>query len=85
MVEQSALQSALLCLLCCAVVTAGPAVEPIRFEIVVHPHNPLETISRKEASRIFLKKRTAWPDGSDIAPLDQSPGTERSVRAGDPA
>lgn len=53
-------------LLCAADAAAEPG-----FKIVAHPSVPRAALSREEASRLFLKKSTAWEDGSPVAPVDQ--------------
>ena len=40
------------------------------YQIIVNNDNPVETISKKELSNIFLKKKTSWNDGSSITPVD---------------
>lgn len=42
-----------------------------RFSLVVHPSNPIESISPEEASRIFLKQVKTWPMGLPIEVVDQ--------------
>jgi len=49
------------------------------FKIIVHEHNGQATLSRAEASDLFLKKRTHWNDGTAVLAVDQSVGT--AVRA----
>jgi hypothetical protein len=49
-------------------VVAG-AGEP-RYWIIVHPDNPIETLGRREVSRLFLKKTTQWADGTTAVPID---------------
>lgn len=49
------------------------------FQLIVHPANPVTTLSRDQVSRIFLKKVTEWDRGQRVAAVDQ---TEQSqVRA----
>ena len=49
--------------------TLAAAGEP-RYWIVVHPDNPVETLTRREISRLFLKQSTHWSDGTPAVPLD---------------
>ena len=39
--------------------------------VVVHVDNELESISRLELARIFMKQQTTWPDGQRCIPIDQ--------------
>jgi len=41
------------------------------WRIIVHQSNPLSDLTRDQASRLFLKKALAWPDGRPAAPVDQ--------------
>lgn len=43
------------------------------FQIVVHTSVDISALSRDEISKIFLKKRTKWDNGSAIEPVDQLP------------
>jgi ABC-type phosphate transport system substrate-binding protein len=50
---------------------ARPAAsEDARFQVVVHPSNPATSIARRELSDLFLKKRTHWPDGTTVQPVE---------------
>lgn len=50
------------------------------FRIVVHPNNPVDSMSASELSRLFLKKLTAWPEsGERVEPVDQSDSSEVRV------
>ena len=42
------------------------------YKVVVSTTNPVTTLTRREAAAIFLKKRTRWEAGGEIAPVDQS-------------
>jgi ABC-type phosphate transport system substrate-binding protein len=41
------------------------------FLIIVHSTNPATTLDRKFLSEAFLKKKTRWPSGDVIRPVDQ--------------
>jgi ABC-type phosphate transport system substrate-binding protein len=41
------------------------------FLIIVHADNPVTTLDRKTLSDTFLKKKTRWPGGDVIHPVDQ--------------
>ncbi len=45
--------------------------QPRVLAVVTHVDNPLETITRSELARIFLKQQSTWPDGSRCIPIDQ--------------
>lgn len=42
------------------------------YKVVVSASNPVTTLTRREAAAIFLKKKTRWEAGGEIAPVDQS-------------
>lgn len=42
--------------------------------IVVHPNNPVASLSPDEVNRIYLGKEKKFPDGNEVTPLDQDPG-----------
>lgn len=44
--------------------------------IIVHPDNPLATLSPEQAANLFLGKTKAFPDGSTAIPIDQEPGND---------
>ena len=41
------------------------------FKIVVHPSNPLSSITTSELSEYLLKRKPTWPDGKPVVPVDQ--------------
>lgn len=41
------------------------------FYVVVNPENPHSSAERRFLADAFLKKRTTWPDGASIHPIDQ--------------
>jgi len=45
------------------------------FKVIVHPSNPVDSISREQLAQIFLKKATTWPGGQRAAPVDQTEGS----------
>lgn len=45
------------------------------FVVVVHPDNPLSSVSRDFLREAFLKRVSAWPDGEHVKPADQKPET----------
>ena len=50
---------------------AASAAAP-EYKVVVSAANPVTTLTRREAAAIFLKKKTRWEGGREIAPVDQS-------------
>ena len=44
--------------------------------IVGHPGTTPESIAAKDLARIFLKKKTKWPDGRAAEPVDQKRAPE---------
>jgi ABC-type phosphate transport system substrate-binding protein len=51
-------------------VTAGSAWAA-GFKIVVHPSNPLSSMTKNEVSEYLLKRKLEWPDGKPVIPVDQ--------------
>ena len=48
------------------------------FRVIVHPDNPVTSISKDDLSKLFLKKTSRWDDGTVAAPVDL--GRQSSVR-----
>jgi ABC-type phosphate transport system substrate-binding protein len=48
------------------------------FKVIVNSSNPVSSLSKKEASDYFLKKKAKWPNGNPVIPVDLSSGS--SVR-----
>lgn len=40
------------------------------YKVVVHPSNPLTSVSKDEVSRIFMKKSKTFGDGRKASPVD---------------
>lgn len=55
------------------------AVAEEEVAVIVHPSNPAASISRREATRYFLRQATDWPNGQRARPVDQAQGS--GVRA----
>lgn len=50
---------------------APPAVPDSRgYQVIVHPSNPAASLTRSQLADVYLKKQTAWPDGSAIEPVE---------------
>lgn len=55
--------------------TLFPArMEAAEFALVVNKNNPVESMDRSEVKKIFLGKKSFWPDGQGIAVILQSGG-----------
>jgi ABC-type phosphate transport system substrate-binding protein len=46
------------------------------YRLIAHPAISLRSLSRAEASRIFLKRSAKWPDGSPATPVDLPPDSK---------
>ncbi len=44
---------------------------PSDIVVVAHPSVPSTSLSRVEASRLFMKLQTEWPGGGHVRPVDQ--------------
>jgi ABC-type phosphate transport system substrate-binding protein len=49
----------------------GAAAGEDSYKVVVNDDNTLTSISRKDLSAIFLRRKTDWPDGTTAWPVDQ--------------
>ena len=58
-------------LLLAGVSAAGLHAEELPFHVVVHPSNPVTSLTRAELSAIFMKRTRSWPDGSEIVAADR--------------
>ena len=41
-----------------------------RIRVIVHSNNKILSLTKKEVSDIFLRKKTQWPDRTPITPFD---------------
>jgi len=48
------------------------AVAAADYVVIVHSSNPVSSLSKSEASRLFLRSSTAWPGGEHVKPVDLS-------------
>lgn len=60
-------------------ILATTAVEAAEYQVVTHPSLGVDTISKRDLTRIFFKQRTRWSDGTNAKPIDQS--MKNDVRA----
>jgi ABC-type phosphate transport system substrate-binding protein len=51
---------------------AGAAEEAQQFQVIVNPTNPVETLASNVVAQIFLKKKSAWENGTKVLPVDQT-------------
>jgi len=40
------------------------------FDVIVHPDNPVTSVTRNELSQMFFKRTTRWKDGTLALPVD---------------
>lgn len=57
---------------------SGPLSAGETFKIIVHPSNQVSSMTKDEASKLFLKKVTEWENGHPVLPIDL--GAASSVR-----
>jgi ABC-type phosphate transport system substrate-binding protein len=55
-----------------AVSVAPGAHAAASYKIIVNAANPVTVLSRADASGYFLKRKTKWPSGVTVAPVDLS-------------
>jgi ABC-type phosphate transport system substrate-binding protein len=51
------------------------AVAAADFVVVVNSAVPVSSLSRSEASRLFLRSSTQWPNGEHVKPVDLAKGS----------
>ena len=60
-----------LALAAAVVLAGGRAAQAQGYVVVVHAANPTASVTRAEASSLFLKKAAKWPHGAAAQPVDQ--------------
>lgn len=45
------------------------------YVVVVNPSNPVSSLPRSDASRLFLRTTTLWPSGEHVKPVDLPKGS----------
>ena len=60
-------------------IIATTIVEAAEYQVVTHPSVGVDSISKRDLTRLFFKQRTRWSTGANAKPIDQSMKTE--VRA----
>lgn len=66
-------------LIVAVLVILAPIVHAQDFKVVVNVSNPMDSISPKALSGLFLKKDLTWPDGRTVLAVDLEP--DSPVRA----
>ncbi len=46
------------------------AQDAINFKVIVNTSNAVATMSKAQTSKLFLKKKTKWENGSKVVPVD---------------
>ena len=56
----------------------APAAAADGYKLVINAANPVTSLDRREASAIFLRRSTRWPDGTPVMAVDgpDSPARE---------
>ena len=49
------------------------------YTVIVNEANPVAAMPASEIAQLFLKKKTKWPSGVAVAPVDQSSGRIRAA------
>jgi len=60
----------------CAGVAAAASPSSSRtvgYQIILNPRNPVDTVDRQFLEDAFLKRKTSWPGGATIRPVDLAP------------
>lgn len=60
----------LLALLCALASARSRAAHTPAYRVIVNPKNPLSELERDKLADMFLKKRSHWPDGENVRPVD---------------
>lgn len=76
---QRILRLALLLVVLVAALLSAPApAEAQGYRVIVHPDNPVDSMTESTVSRFFLRRVTSWDHGPKVEPVDQPEGS--SVR-----
>ena len=46
------------------------------YKVIVNSGNSTASVTKKEASDLFLKKKSKWEDGTKVVPVDQASGAK---------
>lgn len=53
------------------------------FKVIVNDANSIDSLSKSQVSRLFLKKETRWKSGFGVSPVDQLPRSELRIEFSD--
>jgi len=53
-------------------ILATTVVEAAEYKVVAHPSVGLDSISKRDLTRLFFKQRTRWASGAVAKPIDQT-------------
>ena len=70
-----ALAASMLALAVAPATTPADAQAQAPYAIVVSASNPITSLSREQASKLFLKKTPTWADGREVVPVDLPEGS----------
>jgi len=79
--ERAARRVAVAALVTCALLLLRPGAAPAQqgttpFKLIVNASNPVASLTKDQAAKLFYKKQRAWPSGDAVVPVDlaeQSP------------
>jgi ABC-type phosphate transport system substrate-binding protein len=57
--------------LAACLMVGGRALQAQAFTVVVNAANPATSLTKSQASELFLKKSSKWSHGATVAPVDQ--------------
>jgi ABC-type phosphate transport system substrate-binding protein len=55
-----------------ALVSVTSAAQTGGYVVIVNASNPAPVVSKPDLARLFLRQTRQWPDGTAVAPVDQS-------------
>jgi ABC-type phosphate transport system substrate-binding protein len=59
----------------CLALTAVATLPRVTYYVIRNPNNPVQSVDRQFLQDAFLKKKTTWPDGLPLRPIDLAPST----------
>jgi ABC-type phosphate transport system substrate-binding protein len=65
--------------LVCLTVGSPRVAHAQEYTVIVNEANPVTTMPASEIAQLFLKKKTKWPSGVAVAPVDQGSGRIRAA------
>jgi hypothetical protein len=57
------------------VAAASPSTSRAGYQIIRNPDNPVDAVDRQFLLDAFLKRKTSWPSGAVIRPVDLAPAS----------